>query len=147
MVTVLKITHPDSERQWQQYYQLRWRVLRAPWDQPVGSERDELEDKSEHIMVFSDTEQLLGVGRVHFNNEEQAQIRYMAVDEQVRGYGVGTILLTELEAIARKQGASVVVLDARENAVSFYAGHGYQVIADGHTLYGVIHHKKMLKNL
>ena len=143
----MKITRPDSENQWQQYYQLRWRVLRAPWDQPLGSERDELEDKSEHVMVLSDTEQLLGVGRVHFNNEEQAQIRYMAVDEQVRGHGVGTILLTELEAIARKQGTSVVVLDARENAVGFYVGRGYQVVGDGHTLYSVIHHKKMLKSL
>lgn len=143
----MKTIHPRTAQQWRQYYQLRWQVLRAPWQQAKGSERDALEDSSEHVMVLSDDNQPLGVGRVHFNSAAQAQIRYMAVREQARGQGVGTLLLTELEAIARRHGAGSMVLDARENAVGFYAGHGYEVVGEGHTLFGVIKHQQMRKTL
>jgi ribosomal protein S18 acetylase RimI-like enzyme len=143
----VKLIRPHTPQQWQQYYQLRWQVLRAPWQQPEGSERDALEQKSEHVMVISDTGEPLGVGRVHFNDKEEAQIRYMAVAPQAQGQGVGRMLLTELETIARQHGARMVVMDARENAVGFYAYHGYQVSAEGHTLFGVIKHQQMRKPL
>jgi predicted GNAT family N-acyltransferase len=143
----VKLIRPHTAQQWQQYYQLRWQVLRAPWKQPEGSERDTLEARSEHVMVLSKTGQALGVGRVHFNNKDEAQIRYMAVIPQARGQGVGAKLLGELEAIARQHGAQVMVMDARENAVGFYAQHGYQVVAEGHTLFGVIKHQQMRKLL
>jgi len=98
-------------------------------------------------MAVSDAGEVLGVGRVHFNNEHQAQIRYMAVDERARGQGTGSQLLAQLESIARRRGALTMVLDAREAAVGFYTRHGYAISGEGHTLFGEIRHKKMRKQL
>lgn len=144
---VLKISYPRTDAEWQAYFELRWQVLRAPWNQPCGSERDSLEAASEHVMVLSEEKLLLGIGRVHFTEEGNAQIRYMAVSEDARGKGVGTLLLKELENIARLHGAGVVRLDARETALGFYRRLGYVDMGEGHTLYGTIRHRKMRKSL
>ncbi|MEJ2362384.1 MAG: thioesterase, partial [Gammaproteobacteria bacterium] len=34
---------PQTKQEWQAYFDLRWRILRAPWQQARGSERDDLE--------------------------------------------------------------------------------------------------------
>lgn len=141
------ITRPITETEWQAYYELRWQVLRAPWNQPRGSERDPLDASSEHVMALSEEKQLLGVGRLHFTEDGEAQIRYMAVSESARGQGIGTLLLQELENIARLHGAGVVRLDARETALGFYRRFGYEDMGDGHTLFGTIQHRKMRKSL
>ena len=33
------IAHPESQEELNQYYQLRHEILRAPWNQPPGSEK------------------------------------------------------------------------------------------------------------
>ena len=50
---------PISGADWIKYFDLRWRVLRAPWDQPRGSERDDREDTSIHLDDFYVSEPLL----------------------------------------------------------------------------------------
>ena len=69
------------------YYHLRWEILRAPLNLDKGSEKDELEDSATHRAVF-DNEKIVGVGRLHFiDKENKAQIRYVAILEDYRGKG------------------------------------------------------------
>src|SRR5690348_4134100 len=96
---------PSSDHDWEQYFDLRWRVLRAPWEQPRGSEKDDREDKSTHLMAVDGDRRLLAVGRLHFNSASEAQVRFMAVAESARDRGLGTALLAELENRARSGGA------------------------------------------
>ena len=74
-----QLSAPQSEAQWQAYYNLRYQVLRAPWGQAPGSERDELEAGSFHQMVTSADGEVLAVGRLHRLDDGRAQVRYMAV--------------------------------------------------------------------
>jgi ribosomal protein S18 acetylase RimI-like enzyme len=142
----MKLVRPGTKKEYQKYYNLRWRILRKPWDEPRGSERDELEGQSIHLMACENGK-LLGVGRVHFNSLKEAQIRYMAVEESWQGKGVGTTILKELERSAKRKGANHIILNARESAVGFYKKHGYRIIRKAHTLFGVIPHYKMRKRL
>lgn len=142
----MKITEPKSKLDFESYYELRWQVLRKPWDQPKGSEKDDLEDKSIHLMACAGP-MVIGVARAHFNSANEAQIRYMAVDKQYRGRGVGTNLLKELEKRIRQKGATLITLNARETAVGFYEDQDYQIVAKSHTLYDSIEHFKMAKNI
>ena len=91
------LTEPKSEADWKSYFDLRWRVLRAPWNQPRGSERDDQEDESIHLMVCDRDHRALAVGRLHFRSPAEAQVRYMAVDEAFAGRGLGGKVLEELE--------------------------------------------------
>ncbi|MBW1933663.1 MAG: GNAT family N-acetyltransferase [Deltaproteobacteria bacterium] len=142
----MKICEPRSDDDFKKYYELRWKILREPWNQPRGSERDEMDDIAMHIMVCIGDE-VIGVSRLHFNSDEEAQIRYMAVDERYRRKGIGTMMLKELEGRAREKGARYVVLNARENAVDFYRKNGYTVVEKTYTLFNSINHFKMRKFL
>lgn len=118
-----------------------------PWNQPKGSEKDELEEKSFHIMVCETDRIPIGTGRLHFNSEDEAQIRYMAVEEQYRGKGIGKIILAGLEEKAKNMGAKQIMLNAREPAIQFYRSAGYTIIGPAHTLYDSIKHVKMMKRI
>ena len=36
----LQIRSPETPEEFEQYYHIRWKTLREPWGEPVGSERD-----------------------------------------------------------------------------------------------------------
>jgi GNAT superfamily N-acetyltransferase len=141
------LREPTSASDWEKYFDLRWRVLRAPSAQPRGSERDEREADSIHVMICDASRVPLAIGRAHFNSETEAQVRYMAVDPAFTGRGFGGRVLAELERRARDRGASRVVLNARKPAVEFYRKHGYAVLGPGETLFGSIEHSRMEKVL
>jgi len=142
----MKIVEPKTEKEFEKYYDLRWRILRSPWNQEKGSEKDNLEDQSIHIMCL-DQSNVVGVGRVHFNSEDEAQIRYMAVENNQQGRGIGGKILLELEGKVKEKGVKYIVLNSRESAVDFYKKYGYVVIGDAPTLFGVIRHFRMRKDL
>ncbi|MDH5425057.1 MAG: GNAT family N-acetyltransferase [Gammaproteobacteria bacterium] len=142
----ISIRSPHTQQEWAQYYDLRWRILRQPWQQVRGSEKDELEEISIHRMVTFD-DKVIAVARLHFSAQNEALVRYMAVAEAYRRLGLGRRLLADLENQARKQKAQFMVLNARENALIFYKKNGFNIVADAHTLYGEIRHFKMSKQL
>ena len=142
----MKIKEPKIKVEFEQYYDLRWKILRQPWNQPHGSEKDEKEDESIHIMVVHNN-QIIGCGRGHFNSSTEAQIRYMAVEESYQGKGVGTKILKALERKLIEKGAKTIILNARENAVKFYKKHNYKILGKGHALFDEIEHSKMRKEI
>ena len=138
---------PVSAGEWDRLWDLRWRVLRAPWGQPRGSERDALDDVAVQRIAVAAGGRVVGVGRLQLNSAEEGQVRYMAVEESMRSRGIGGALLEALEAEARRLGVRRIVLEARQEAVPFYLRHGYRVVAAGKTLFGSVAHAAMAKDL
>lgn len=142
---MFQVSTPQSSEDWQAYYQLRWEILRAPWGEPRGSEQDDLEQDAEHRFIKNKAGKVLGGARLHFNNQQQAQVRYMAVAEESRNQHIGSRLLHDLEKIAWSQDAAELVLFARERALEFYKRHGYETQEKAHLAYGDVQHYKMVK--
>ncbi len=147
LITMFRITTPQSKTEFERYFDLRWRILRAPWQQPRGSELDHHEDNAIHAMALNDEGQIIGVARLHQIDNTTAQIRYMAVEERWQGSGIGDALLSYLEEKARPFGVQIIVLNAREDSVKFYTKRGYRITGSGHLLYGEIKHQKLEKRL
>lgn len=141
-----QVTSPHSAQDWQDYYQLRYQVLREPWGQPPGSEQDELEAESAHRMVRAADGQVLAVGRLHQLADGWCQVRYMAVAESARGKGLGAQVLRALELQGLAWGCDQLTLNARENAFAFYQKLGYSAGKTLAPLYG-IPHQQMTKRL
>ena len=141
------LLHPTSPEEWESYYQLRYDVLRKPWNQPFSSTKDDTEDESIHLLMLDTEGKAAAAGRLQLNSQEQGQLRSMAVRAVLQGTGLGTQLIRELEAIAIKKGLQEIVLDARENAVSFYQSNGYTVTGPSYLLFGRIPHFRMRKKL
>jgi len=145
----MQVTAPLTPADFAAYYDLRYRVLRAPWNQPLGSERADDDEAADtiHAMVKTTDSAVVGVARLHPVAAHQAQIRYMAVDPAWQGHGIGRQLVEYLETTARQRGLTECILQARQAAVPFYTRLGYEVVAPSHTLFGSIPHFLMRKQL
>ena len=138
------IRRPNSPEEWDSYFNLRYEVLRAPWNQPRGSERNEVDASAEHFAFF-ENEQIIGVGRLDFTENLGSQIRFMAVDDRYQGKGIGRLLMEHMEETARNKGCKETILHAREIALPFYEKLGYRSIEKSHLLFGEIQHYLMNK--
>lgn len=141
------IRQPKSDAEFNAYYDLRWRVLRKPWDMPVGSERDDGDASASHFMAVLEHGKIVGAGRLHFNSAIEGQIRYMAVDEAYQKMGIGRELITTMEAHALDRGARKIILNARDYAVEFYRLLGYEIVEKTYILFDSIQHYMMEKQL
>ena len=140
------IKSPESNEEWENYLLFRWEVLRKPLGMSKESLVDSLEDKSFHLMGIDEKENVIASGRVHFNSENEAQIRYMAVDSRFKRRGIGSEIVDKLEKYATSKGAGIMVLNAREEAIGFYSNLGYKEVCPYHSDTG-IPHKTMKKSL
>ena len=75
---------PETNQEWEAYLLFRWEVLRKPLGMSKESLADSIEDESFHLMGVDDQNRVIASGRVHFNSSEEAQIRYMAVDDNFK---------------------------------------------------------------
>ena len=142
-----QVISPQTDQEFERYYDLRWKLLRKPWDLPQGSEKDEYESHGYHRMIVDGDDNPIAVGRLHLTSVDEAQIRYMAVEKAHRGKQLGTLLINSLEEIAREQGIKRLVLHSQEGSEAFYTKCGYRVTGDAPTLFGSIHYQQMKKNL
>jgi thioesterase domain-containing protein len=138
---------PNTADEFSQYYHLRWQILRKPWQQVLGSEQDEHEQHAIHRMIVDEKSCVLAVGRLEKVTRQQGQIRYMAVDEQAQGQGLGQQIISELESQASKLGMTEIALNARDNALGFYQKLGYENQGYSHMLFDDVKHYRMVKKL
>lgn len=145
--TNYRIIIPREKNEIESYYKLRFEVLRKPWGQNENTVRDEWEDQSLHVLMIDDAGNAIATGRLQFNSDKEGQIRSMAVSESFRGKGFGTMVLKLLEEKAKEKNFSKIVLDARDIAVDFYIKNGYVIDGPSYTLFDVIPHFHMIKNI
>ncbi|WP_426058737.1 GNAT family N-acetyltransferase [Hymenobacter sp. B1770] len=147
------IRPPRTPAEWEAYYELRYTVLREPWQQPRGSERSPADEEpgTIHALLLEDETSehpmALAVGMLQPTTSQQGQVRFMACAPQAAGTGLGRQIMAALEARAQAAGLSEIVLHSRESAVGFYERLGYVVVAPSHTLFGIIPHFLMRKQL
>jgi predicted GNAT family N-acyltransferase len=142
-----KIIEPETEEQLRKYYNLRFEILRKPWDQPRSSTKDEWENNSIHVLMLDEQDEAIAVGRLQLNSNDEGQIRSMAVRDDLQGNGLGSQIICYIEQKAKEKNLKHILLDARINAVKFYENHGYKVVGDSYLLFGVIPHFRMKKEM
>ena len=142
---MLKIITPTTKLQIEEYYKLRWSLLRRPWGGKRGSEIDELEEKSFHKAIIINN-MVVGIGRIHFI-DKLGQIRYMAVKNKFSRKGLGSKIVLALEKIAVENNSKKIFLNSRENAIQFYEKNGYLKVKRVKSSFGSIVHYRMEKVL
>ena len=125
---------------------LRYDILRKPWNQPKETSSDGMEDTAINAFI-EDNGKVIACGRLQDNGGGIGQIRYMAVDANYQGKGLGKLIVIKLEEEARNINLHTVELQARENAVEFYKSQGYAVKETSFKLWDIIQHYLMTKNL
>ncbi|MCE9557509.1 MAG: GNAT family N-acetyltransferase [Armatimonadetes bacterium] len=125
--------------------QLRYEVLR----QPLGLVLDpaDMATDSEEAMFGAFLKHDL-VGCLHLRtlNAEQVKMRQVAVKADLRGQGVGALMVKASEMWAAENGFREIVLNARAVVIPFYLGLGYEAFGGPFEEVG-IPHRAMRKKL
>ena len=140
-----KIQFAQNKETIQRIIALRYDVLRKPWNKPIETATDELEEQSVNAYIEVNDE-IVACARLQNNGNGMAQIRFMAVAQNQQGKGLGKLIVEALEQEAKKQNVKSIQLQARENAVEFYKACGYTIKEKTVLLWDLIQHFLMEKN-
>lgn len=140
----LEIRSPQTTEEWENYYFLRYEILRKPLGQPEGSEKNDGDKNGIHIALFEDGI-IRAIARLDVSEPKIAQVRFVATDSNSRKKGFGKMIMLEAERISKERGDKKLILQARENAVDFYLSLGYKMIEKTHLLFGQVQHYLMEK--
>ncbi|MES2514548.1 MAG: GNAT family N-acetyltransferase [Bacteroidota bacterium] len=125
---------------------LRYDILRKPWNQPRDTSTDGMEENAINAYIEKDGK-AIACGRLQDNGSNLCQIRYMAVDADYQGKGLGKLIVARLEEEAIKMQLQIIELQARENALEFYKSQGYKLIGESFKLWDIIQHYLMAKDI
>ena len=142
----LIIRAPKSDEEFKQMFDLRWRLLRKPWNQPKGSEKDDKEDSSFSFIAIIN-QKIVGTIRLHLNEQEQGQFSHLAVNDEYQRQGLATLLIMQAERFAKTKGLSSIFITGTETIQPFFERNGYQLLKQGSNLFGEIEQYIFRKNL
>jgi GNAT superfamily N-acetyltransferase len=97
----------------------------------ISLDRDELMPPAGHFLVAYLQGEPAGCGAVKHPPGRPAEIKRMWVAESARGRGIGRRLLSELEALAARSGASMARLETNGllvEAIAMYRSAGYEEV-------------------
>ena len=137
---------PTNQKEFKEYDLFRWKILRKPIGKNISSLKDKFEKSAFHLIGIKE-EEIVACGRLHFNNKDEAQVRYMAVAQNLQGIGIVKEILRLLEKNAKKNNAKKIVLNARDHAIDFYKVSGYTIVKKYYGSDTDIPHTTMEKNI
>ena len=137
---------PVGDKEFEEYDLFRWKILRKPIGKTIETLKDKFDKDSFHIMGLYN-KVIIASGRVHFNNDDEAQIRYMAVDNAFRTKGIGKEVLKILEEYIKKNNAKKIILNARNDVIKFYKNSNYLIVEEYLGSDTGIPHTKMEKKI
>lgn len=143
---MIEVKIPQTQQEWDSYYDLRYRILREPLGKERGTERNEGDETATHFALFENKE-LLAVARLDRVDETTCQARFVAVESHLQGKGYGKKIMTALENEAIALGYEKLVLHARDYALPFYEKLGYTLVGPSYKLFDVLQHFEMFKVL
>ncbi len=142
----IEIRLPQTEEEWQDYYDLRYRILREPLGKERGSEKNEGDSIGIHFALY-DGQPLKAIARLDQSEGKIAQVRFVAVEDNQQGKGYGRMIMEATESMAKSNGNSKMILHARDYAVDFYLKLNYKLIEPSYKLFDVLQHYLMEKEL
>jgi N-acetylglutamate synthase-like GNAT family acetyltransferase len=125
-VNMIIIKIPKTREDFKAYYGLRYHVLREPWGQPKGTEKDDYEPISQHFMAVDDQNgEVVGAVKLFEKETGVGQFSQMAVAQNRQRQGIGRILMDTVEAAAHDKGYKVLGIYTHLNSTGFYEKYGF----------------------
>ena len=135
---------PKTPDEWDDYYRLRYLVLRKPLGKPEGTERNEGDLTGEHFALYEGNV-LKAIARLDRYAPTISQVRFVAVDSSIQGKGYGKKIMEAVENRSKETGNTKMILHARDYAVPFYEKLNYILVEKSYKLFDVLQHYLMEK--
>lgn len=105
----------------------------------LEEEIDELEDKTEHLVVYANSKPVAAARMLVLDNQTYKAQR-VSVLKDARGKGYGAELMQQIEKRAKELGGEKITLGAQNTAIPFYEKLGYEVEGEEFLDAGIPHH-------
>jgi N-acetylglutamate synthase-like GNAT family acetyltransferase len=128
-----------SSPRYQEVWDLREEILRKPLGLSLKND-DMSRDLVDDIFFAENNGTIIGCLLMHRLNDDEVQLRAMAVYNEWQGKGIGRLLVEAAERFAWKKGYKTVVLHARKVAMGFYESMDYTVVGDEFVEVGIPHY-------
>lgn len=136
--------------------ELRHRILREPLGLDLWHENLSVEINQRHFTLWHRDKLMAGDDQkkavlvaclvIVPLQPDCVKLRQMAVNRQFQRQGLGQLLIRTAEDILITEGVQLIELHARETAVAFYQGSGYQRVGPAFVEVGLAH-QRMTKQL
>ena len=124
---MISIKVPKTREDFRAYYELRYRVLRAPWGQPKDTEKDDYEPISQHFMAVDDENgKVVGVIKMFEKSEGVGWFSHLAIDPRYQKKGIGSMLIETIEKTAREKDYRVIGCMSRLNTTAYFEKMGFR---------------------
>jgi predicted GNAT family N-acyltransferase len=137
-IIVRLIKHGSKE--YEESLALRDEILRKPIGLRIDDEDLSGEQSDIHIGAF-DGDTLVGILLLTKTDENETQMRQVAVAQDYQGTGIGKHLVIFCEQTARDSGFKGIRLHARITAVPFYKYMDYTTVGDMFKEIGIPHYE------
>jgi GNAT superfamily N-acetyltransferase len=125
---MIEIKTPKTREEFKAYYELRYRLLRQPWAQVKGTEKDDYEPISHHFMaVDTETNETVGVIKVYEKEAGVGCFTHMAVTSDRQRQGIGKLLMDAVEDRSRELGYHTLGCFSRLNTTLYFEQAGYRI--------------------
>ena len=117
---------------------LRHRVFVLEQGVDSAIERDGQDTVAKHVAVHDPEGEVVATGRLMLLGHV-AKVQRVAVSSELRGAGVGRLVMAGLETLAAADGAREIRLSSQREAVGFYERLGYQGQGAPYLEAGIVH--------
>ncbi len=125
---MIQIKIPQTREDYKAYYDLRYRILRQPWAQARGTEKDDYEPISHHFMAIdTDSGEVVGVIKIYEKEPGVGCFSHMAVAGVRQRQGIGKLLMDAVEAYAKETGYSRLGCYSRLNTTLYFEKVGFRI--------------------
>lgn len=124
---------------------IRYDVFITEQGVSVEEEIDELEDQTEHVVLYRNNEPV-ATARIYDIGNQTYKIQRVAVQKEARSLGFGAAVMTEVEQKVRDLNGQHITLGAQNTAIPFYEKLAYSIEGDEFMDAGIPHHT-MVKSI
>lgn len=145
---MIRIKSPQTREEFKEYYALRYSLLRKPWGQAKGTEKDDFEPISQHFMAVDDqTGIVVGVIKLMEKEPGVGWFSHLAVSEAYQRKGIGKTLVETVEKAACDKGYRIIGCMSRLNTTAYFERFGYHIAGIPTHYFGTIKVAWMEKEL
>lgn len=120
------VTITSSAREKEDAFDVRRKVFVEEQGVPLNLELDELDNTSDHFVVYSNTIPI-GAGRIRETSPLTGKVERVCILPEYRGLHLGKLIMQTLEDHAANKGFKKVILNAQSYAIPFYEKIGYTI--------------------
>jgi N-acetylglutamate synthase-like GNAT family acetyltransferase len=135
----IKIINQDTA-EYRKMIELRITALLSPIGVPAHYIVPEKE-KNDILIAAMEQGEIIGCCILTPIDNEQIQLRQMAVHPDYQGKGIGAQIILFAEQTARLNGFSILSMNARNPVIGFYEKSGYVITGNEFFEVGIAHHK------